>query len=70
MLASSKGWNATRQKRSVFSQLPESNTFTLVSEMELCLLKGASGMGLLEDGCDLLEVADSVGRDLGDALLA
>lgn len=45
-------------------------TFTLVSEIELCLLKGASGMGLLEDGCDLLEVVDSVGRDLGDALLA
>lgn len=27
-------------------------------------------MGLLEDDCDLMDVADSVGLDLGDALLA
>lgn len=42
---------------------------TFVSLIE-GLLKEAIGMGLLEDDCDLLEVADSVGRDLGDALLA
>ena len=38
--------------------------------MELCLLKGGKGMGLLEDDCDLMDVAVSVGLDLGDALLA
>ena len=43
---------------------------TLVSEMELCLLKGGKGMGLLEDDCDLMDVAVSVGLDLGDVLLA
>lgn len=42
----------------------------LLSEMELCLLKGGKGMGLLEDDCDLTDVAVSVGLDLGDALLA
>jgi len=42
----------------------------LVSEMEPCLLKGGKGMGLLEDECDLTDVADSVDLDLGDALLA
>lgn len=38
--------------------------------MEPCLLKGGKGMGLLEDECDLTDVADSVDLDLGDALLA
>lgn len=38
--------------------------------MELCLLKGGKGMGLLEDDCDLMDVAVSVGLDLGDELLA
>jgi len=34
------------------------------------LLKEPIGLGRLEDECDLLEEADSTGRDLGDALLA
>ena len=34
------------------------------------LLKGAKGTGLWEEDSGLLNVADSVGRDFGDALLA
>lgn len=45
------------------------NIFTLVSLME-GLLKGAKGTGLWEEDSGLLNVADSVGRDFGDALLA
>lgn len=53
-----------------FVMLNKQIFFTLVSEMEPCLLKGGKGMGLLEDECDLTDVADSVDLDLGDALLA
>ena len=34
------------------------------------LLKEGNGVGLLEDVCGLLDVADSASLDLGDALLA
>ena len=56
--------------RSVLLNIYYQANSTLVSEMELCLLKGGKGMGLLEDDCDLMDVAVSVGLDLGDALLA
>lgn len=56
--------------RSGFVTLNLQIFFTFVSETEPCLLKGGKGMGLLEDDCDLTDVADSVGLDLGDALVA